>query len=427
MQDTSLPAPVKAGPQAFLFVIVAVAIDMLAFGIIIPVLPQLIRELKGIPAEEATLWIGALGATYAVMNFLFGALLGALSDRFGRRPVLLASIATLALDFLIMGFAGSIWLLFLGRALSGISGATYSTANAYIADVTEPAQRGKAFGMIGAAFGFGFVFGPVLGGFLGEFDPRAPFFAAAGLAALNFLYGIFVLPESLPAADRRGFNPARANPFGAFRHFAKLPQVSWFLMASGLFALGHTVFPSTWSVHGEIRYDWTPQQIGLSLGAVGVGAALVQAVLIGPILKRFGTVNTALMGYACMCLALTGYALAGAPWLAYMMIPLGALSGVIGPSVNTLMANVTPRNAQGELQAAQSSLMSLSMIFGPLLMSGILHQFTHKGAAVHFGGAAFVLAAVLTALAVVPFLRGVAANAATLANADPAQGKTAPH
>ena len=247
-----------------MFVIITVAIDMLAFGLIIPVVPTLVQELGNISAERATLYIGGLGTTYAFMNFLFGPMLGALSDRFGRRPVLLASIATLSIDFLIMGFANSIWLLFLGRALSGISGATYSTANAYIADVTEPENRGKAFGMVGAAFGFGFIFGPVMGGILGEFDPRAPFFAAAALALLNFCYGFFVLPESLEEEHRRPFVPSRSNPFGAVKHFSKLPHVSWFLVSAGVFFLAHTVYPSTWPIHGEIRYDWSPKEIGLA-------------------------------------------------------------------------------------------------------------------------------------------------------------------
>ena len=270
---TDSAPPRKHGKNAFFFVIVTVALDMLAFGLIIPVIPALIRELAHVTSEQATLWLGPLAATYAVMNFLFGPVMGALSDKFGRRPVLLASISTLALDFLIMGFAHNIWLLFLGRALSGISGATYSTANAYIADVTTSQDRGRAFGMIGAAFGFGFVFGPVIGGFLGEIDPRAPFFAGAGLALINFLYGLIVLPESLAPENRRTFDIRRANPLGAVKHFSKLPHVGWFLIAAGIFMLAHTVFPSTWNVYSEIRYDWTPKEIGFSLGLVGVGAA----------------------------------------------------------------------------------------------------------------------------------------------------------
>ncbi|MDX1292615.1 MAG: TCR/Tet family MFS transporter [Hyphomonas sp.] len=406
----SAPSTAHHGKNAFMFVIITVAIDMLAFGLIIPVIPTLVQELGDISAERATLYIGALGTTYAFMNFLFGPLLGSVSDRFGRRPVLLASIATLALDFLIMGFANSIWLLFLGRALSGISGATYSTANAYIADVTEPANRGKAFGMVGAAFGFGFIFGPVMGGFLGDIDARAPFFAAAALALLNFAYGSFVLPESLDREHRRPFVLARANPFGAVKHFSKLPHVSWFLVAAGTFFLAHTVYPSTWSVHGEIRYDWSPKQIGLSLGLVGLGAAIVQAGLIGIVLKRLGAVRTAFYGIIINAVALCLYAFAGAGWVVYLIIPIGALGGVASPTLNSLMSTVTPRNAQGELQGASASLNSFAMIFGPLIMSGALFYFTEPGKPFHFPGAAYLLAAGLTALAIIPFLRGVQAN-----------------
>lgn len=411
MLPMTQPATARAhGKNAFFFVIVTVALDMLAFGLIIPVIPALIRELAHVSSEGATLWLGPLAATYAVMNFLFGPVMGALSDRFGRRPVLLASVATLIIDFLIMGLAHTIWLLFLGRALSGISGATYSTANAYIADVTEPQDRGRAFGMIGAAFGFGFVFGPVIGGFLGEIDPRAPFFAGAGLAMVNFLYGLFVLPESHAPEHRRLFDFRRANPLGAARHFSKLPKVRWFLLGAGIFMLAHTVFPSTWNVYGEIRYNWTPKEIGFSLGLVGIGAAVVQAGLMGAILKRLGTVRTALFGQTVNVLGLTAFAFAVQPWMAYVIIPLSSLGGVAGPSVNSLMSSVTPKDAQGELQGANSSLNAMAMIIGPLTMNGVLFSFTREGAPVHFAGAAFLLAAVLTALSMLPFLRGVAAN-----------------
>jgi MFS transporter, DHA1 family, tetracycline resistance protein len=406
----SAPPTARHGKNAFMFVIITVAIDMLAFGLIIPVIPTLVQDLGNISAERATLYIGGLGATYAFMNFLFGPVLGSLSDRFGRRPILLASIATLSIDFLIMGFANSVWLLFLGRALSGVSGATTSTANAYIADVTEPANRGKAFGMVGAAFGFGFIFGPVMGGFLGDFDARAPFFAAAALAMLNFAYGFFVLPESLDTEHRRPFVLGRANPFGAVKHFSKLPHVSWFLMAAGIFFLAHTVYPSTWSVHGEIRYDWSPKEIGLSLGMVGLGAAVVQAGLIGMVLNRFGAVRTALYGIIINAAALFLYAFAGTGWVVYLIIPVGALGGVASPTLNSLMSTVTPRNAQGELQGASASLNSFAMIFGPLVMSGALFYFTEAGTPFRFPGAAFLLAGVLTALAIIPFLRGVQAN-----------------
>ena len=395
------------GKNAFFFVIVTVALDMLAFGLIVPVMPALIGNMMNIEAAEAAAWGGAIMAVYALMNFIFGPLLGGLSDRFGRRPILLASISTLAIDFLIMGFAHTIWLLFFGRALAGISGATISTANAYIADTTTPEDRGRAFGMIGAAFGFGFVFGPVLGGFIGKIDPRAPFFVAAGLAACNFLYGWFVLPESLSQKNRRRFDWKRANPLGAFEHFRKLPKVGLMLVALGLFALAHTVFPSTWSYHGEARYGWSTDEIGLSLGLVGIGAAVVQAGLMGLFLKKMGAVRTALFGLFVSMVCLTGFAYAGAPWMVYAIIPLSSFAGLVGPAFNSIMSNQTSADAQGELQGAVASVQALAMIFSPLIMTQTFQRYATTDAPIYFPGAAFLLAAILTALAIVPFLVSV--------------------
>ena len=409
----------ELGKNAFAFVLVTVTLDMIGFGLIVPVMPALLKELSGLTAEEAVVWGGALTATYAVMNFLAGPTLGNLSDRFGRRPVLLASIGTLAIDFLIMGFAGTLAILFIGRALAGISSATFSTANAYIADVTTPEDRGRAFGMIGAAFGIGFIVGPALGGLLGEvFGTRAPFFAAAGLAALNFAYGLFVLPESLKPENRRPFDWRRANPFGAFAHFAKVPQVAWFLAAVGLFALAHSVYPSTWNFHGEIRYDWTEGEIGLSLALVGVGAAVVQAGLMGRIISALGPIRTAALGIVVNVAALFGFALAGAPWMAYAIIPISALGGITGPAINMIMSNLTPANAQGELQGAAASLQALAMIFSPIMMTQTLHHFSKDDAAVYFPGAAFLLAAILTAACALPFWLGVRANRTQIATID---------
>ncbi len=410
-------APAGPAPQAFLFVIVTVALDMLAFGLVVPVIPSLVQQLTGVPPEHATLWIGGLAATFAVFNFFAQPVLGALSDRFGRRPVLLGSLAMLGIDMLIMGFAGAIWILFLGRALAGIAGATISTANAYIADTTDPADRARAFGKIGAAFGFGFVFGPVLGGLLGEIDVRAPFFAAAALCGLNVLYGLFVLPESLKPEERRPFSLARANPFGAARHFAKLPQVSWLLVAGGIFFFAHIIYPATWSVYTEIRYGWSPFEIGLSLGLVGLGASLVQAFLMGPVLARLGPVRTAYAGLCIHIACMIAFAFAALPWMIYLIIPFNALGGVATPALNSLMSIVTPRNAQGELNGAIASLNALGMIFSPLVMHGTIYLFTHPSNPVYFPGAAFLLAAGLVALALVPFWRGVAANQAALAAA----------
>ncbi|MEO0818311.1 MAG: TCR/Tet family MFS transporter [Pseudomonadota bacterium] len=402
--------PATGGNQAFFFVIVCVTLDMLAFGMIVPVMPDLLMELTGFPGEEAVAWAGPLTATFAIVNFIAMPTIGGLSDRFGRRPVLLASIATLAVDFLIMGFASSLWMLFLGRALSGASSATLSTANAYIADTTTPEQRGRAFGMMGAAFGIGFVLGPAFGGLLGMIDPRAPFFAAAAVAFANFLYGWFVLPESLKPEKRRAFELPRANPFGAFRHFARLPKVSWFLIGGGIYALAHSVYPSTWSFHGEIRYDWDSGEIGLSLAFVGVTSALVQWFLMDPILKRFGLVRTALSGYAINIIGMTAYTFAFAPWMVYPIIAFTALAGVTTPAMNTIMSNLTPDDAQGELHAASASLNALAISIAPILLTQTLYYFSSGVAPVYFPGAAFLLAAVLVVCALVPILVGFGAN-----------------
>ena len=410
------PAIRKHGKNAFLFVIVCVAMDMIGFGIIIPVMPSLLSELTGQPASETVVIGGYLMATYGILNFAAMPAIGSLSDRFGRRPILLVSIATLGLDFIIMGLADSVWLLFIGRAMTGLSAATFSTANAYIADVTEPEERGKAFGMIGAAFGIGFILGPVIGGFLGAIDTRLPFFGATVLSALNFLYGFFVLPESLKKEDRRTFDIRRANPFGAVKHFSRVPKVGWFIVAFGIFQFAHSVFPSTWNFYSEIRYGWSEAQIGLSLAAVGLGSALVQVFLIGPSIKRFGPVRTALSGILVMIFSLTLYTFAVEGWMIYAIIPLSAFGGVFGPSLNQIMSGLTPRNAQGELQGATASLNAFSIIFAPLLMTQTLHAFSADSAPVYLPGAAFLLAAILTAVSLIPFFLGVRANREAVAD-----------
>lgn len=391
---------------ALAFILVTVAIDAIGFGLIIPVLPSLLKELLGTSAAEAAPWGGFLAFTYAAMTFLFGPMLGNLSDRFGRRPVLLISLATLGVDYLLMGFAHSIWLLVLGRLLSGISGASSATARAYIADITPAKDRAKAFGLVGAAIGFGFVFGPAIGGILGHVNPRAPFFAAAALAFINVLYGLFILPESLPEEHRRPFHMARAHPFGAFRQFAKFPKVKWLLLAVGLFHFAHFVYPATWNFHADARYHWGSKEIGWSLMAVGMGFTIVQGVLIGPILQRLGSAKTAVFGLACNVVAFVGFAFATQGWLIYAWIPVAALGAVGGPAVNALMSARVPPNSQGELQGALSSLQSLASMTSPIVMTQVFSHFVSSAAA-PFYGAAFLLASVLTLVSLVPLQLGL--------------------
>lgn len=403
---SSAPAR-RGGRNAFFFILVTVFIDMMAFAVIMPSMPDLMSELTGLPKADVAPWGGYITTVYAVMNFIFQPILGGLSDRFGRRPVLLISMGTLAIDFLIMGFAHSIWLLFLGRFLSGLSGATHSTAAAYIADTTEPHERGRAYGMLGAAFGLGFILGPAIGGALGQIDPRAPFFAAAGLAAINFIYGLFVLPESLAKEDRRRFDWKRANALGAFRHFSKLPHIAWFILAVGLFNFAHWVYPATFNYYGAVRYGWDAGMIGLSLGAVGVGSAIVSAGLVGPTIKRHGATRTVIFGFLVSIVAFFAYAVASEGWMVFVIIPFAALGGLLSPALNQIMTSRVARNAQGELQGAIASVQALSNMFSPIVMTQTLFYFTHSDAPVIFPGAAFVLAGLVTIISMIPLIIGL--------------------
>ena len=425
----AMPGGKIHGKNAFFFIIVTVFIDMMAFAVIMPSMPFLMAELlngkdvllhakelatagdrsllEGMLSDAAP-WGGYITTVYAIMNFLSAPILGGLSDRFGRRPVLLLSIGTLAIDFVIMGLAHSVWLLFLGRMLAGISGATHSTAAAYIADVTEPNRRAQAFGMLGAAFGLGFILGPAIGGFLGQYDPRLPFFASAGLAFINFCYGLFVLPESLDREHRRKFDWKRANAFGTFKHLLRVPYLAWFMLALGLFNFAHWVYPATFNYFAGVRYGWNEGMIGIALVVVGIGSAVVQGGLTGPAIKRFGPTKTAVFGFIICVVTFAAYAAATQPWMVFVIIPFGALAGVLGPSMNQIMSVRTPRNAQGELQGAIASVQSLTNIFAPLALTQTFHYFTAPGASIFFPGAAFALASVICAISLLPLMRGLA-------------------
>lgn len=419
---TKAPATQKHGKNAFFFVIVSVVLNMISFGIIMPVMPDLLVEVTGKNVDQIAIQSGLLAATFAVANFLAMPVLGGLSDAYGRRPVLLASIFMLGIDLIIMGLAPTLAVLFFGRFLGGMFSATYSVANAYIADVTEPEERGRAFGMMGAAFGFGFILGPVFGGLLGGIDTRLPFFVAAGIAGINFAYGLFVLPESLAPENRRPFTLARANPFGAFKHFVKLPKVGWFIVAIGLYHMAHMIYPATWHLHGAVRYGWDSVMIGFSLGVVGLGSAISQALLTGYLIKRLGAMKAAFWGLSMNVVALTLFAFAGAPWMAFAIIGVSALGGVAMPAIQTITSTLTPKNEQGELQGAQSSIQAFSMMFSPILMTSVLSAFSERDASyyvTYFPGAAFLLAAGITLLAMIPFLIGVRMNRKAIIEADP--------
>lgn len=393
------------GKHALLFIFLTVLIDTIGFGIILPVMPQLIMELTGQGVDHATLLAGFLLTTYALLQFGCGPIMGNLSDRFGRRPVLLASLAAFAFDYLLMGFAPSVGWLFVGRAVAGIAGAVYSPANAYIADITPADKRAGAFGFMGAAFGLGFIVGPAIGGVLGELGPRAPFFAAAALAALNFTYGSFVLPESLPRAQRRKFDWTRANPLGTLGALRRYPNV--IAIAGGVFLwqLGHQVYPSTWAFFAKIRFDWSEASIGASLAFVGILMAFTQGFLTGRIVPKIGEHRAVLLGVGSGIAGMLMLAFADRSWMAYAAMAAGALQGLAYPSMNAIMSKQVAADQQGELQGGVASMMSLSTIIGPVLMTQTLGRFSAPDAPIYFPGAAFLLASALATCALLVVLR----------------------
>lgn len=404
------------GKHALAFIFLTTLIDTIGFGIIMPVMPQLIVTLTGEALSRATIIAGWLLATYAVLQFVCGPIMGNLSDRFGRRPVLLASLAAFAIDYMLMGFAPSIGWLFVGRAIAGLAGAVYSPAMAYIADVSPPEKRAQSFGLMGAAFGVGFIVGPLIGGLLGEYGPRAPFFAAAALAAINFCYGLFVLPESLPKDRRRKFEWARANPVGALLVLRRNPAVIVLVGAVFLWQLGHQVYPSTWSFFAKIKFDWSEAMIGASLAFVGVLMAFTQGFLTGRIVPRIGEQRAMIVGIVSGAASMLMLAFAPNSLWAYIAMAAGMLQGLAYPSMNAILSKRMPPDQQGELQGAMASMMSLSTIAGPLLMTQTLGYFTAPGGAFYFPGAAFLLASALAVTALVIALR---AGAATTASALP--------
>ena len=395
------------GQRATVFVFVTVLIDAMGIGIILPVMPDLIRELTDLTLGGAALWGGYLSFIYALMQFAAGPTLGNLSDRFGRRPVLLLSLFALAVDYLIMGFAPALWLLFVGRALAGIAGATYATANAFIADISPPHQRAQNFGLLGAGFGVGLVAGPLIGGLAGELGTRAPFFAAAALAFANLAYGALVLPESLAPESRRRFDWRRANPLGAARQIAGMPAVAWFFLAMFLFDLAHHVYPAIWSFYAKEAFAWSNAEVGLSLAFVGACFAVTQGWLIRFILPRLGEAGTAFWGLVVSIAGLVCFGVITQGWMVYVLIFLTALGAVVTPAMTGLMSSRVPGNAQGELQGALASVLGVALIISPVMMTQTFGYFTGATAPIYLPGAPFLGAAALMALALVPFSMGV--------------------
>ena len=375
--------------------LITVALDSTGLGIIIPVTPELIMELTGEGVSAAAVYGGWLLFLYAFMQFFCAPLIGNLSDRFGRRVVLLASLFAFGLDYLLMGFAPNLMWLFVGRMLAGICGATHSTANAYVADVSDPEVRAQNFGLLGAAWGLGFIIGPVIGGLLGSAGPRAPFFMAAGLAFANMVYGFLVLPESLPPANRRPFSWRRANPLGAVLHMRRYPLVMGLIAALLLYQIAHDANPSTWTFYTMKKFGWNERDIGYSLGFVGVMIALVQGGLIRRVIPRLGERRAVLVGLALAALGFTGFAFSSSGWMMYAFIVPFSMGGLAIPSLRGLMSKNVPADEQGELQGATTSLVSLTAIVAPLLMTQLFGYFTAEEAPFQFPGVAFFAAGVL--------------------------------
>jgi len=389
--------------RALAFIFVTVLIDMIGFGIIIPVMPALIVELTGETLGNAAIWGGRLLVVYAAMQFFFAPIVGNLSDRFGRRPVLIASLVVFGIDYGIMGFAPTLAWLFLGRLLAGIAGASHTSANAYIADVSAPKDRSKNFGLIGAAFGLGFVLGPVIGGLLGEYGSRIPFYAAGALALANATYGFFVLPETLAADQRRPFSLRRANPIGALSEMRRYPIVISLFTVLFLYQIAHDANPSTWSYYTTEKFGWSSREIGFSLGVVGLLFALVQGLLIRAVIPRIGETRAVTAGFVAMAIGFAGFAFSTEGWMLYLFLVPFSLAGLANPAMRGILSNQVPPNAQGELSGAIASVVSITAIVAPWLMTELFGTFAAKDAPIYFPGAPFLTASVLMILALAWF------------------------
>ena len=399
------PLPTSDVPRrraALTFIFVTVMIDMLAFGIIIPVLPHLIVDLIGGSITKAAVWSGGFGALFMLMQFVFSPVQGALSDRYGRRSVILISSFGLGIDFVVMAIAPSLWLLFVGRAISGVCAASFSTANAYIADITPKEKRAAAFGTLGAAFGIGFIIGPALGGFLGHLSIRLPFWIAGVLSLVNFGYGLFVLPESLPKEKRSAaFEWRQANPLGALLLLRRYPQVFGLATVFFLISLAQFSLNSTYVLYTDYRYGWGPQAVGYTLALVGLCSGLVQAVLVRRLMPTFGE-RRLIVGGLLLCIVGYGFfGFAPVAWIFLAGIPFLCLGGLAGPPAQAMMTQQVDPHEQGRLQGALTSLASLAGIFGPALFANTFALFISDHAPVNLPGAAFVLSAVLLLAAAV--------------------------
>lgn len=395
-------------------------LDSMGIGLIIPVMPDLIREVNGGTIAAAALWGGVLSTSFAVMQFVFGPVLGGVSDRFGRRPVLLVSLVVMSLDYLVMAVAGTIWLLLAGRIVGGITAATQATAAAYMADISAPEKKAANFGLIGAAFGLGFVIGPLMGGLLAEYGTRAPFYAAAVLAALNAAFGWLVLTETVTDRIRRPFSWARANPLGTLRTLRALPGLGPLLLVFFLYQLAFIVYPAIWSYFGQERFGWSPAMIGLSLALFGIMLAIVQGGLMPLVLRVLGERGAVIYGHGFDVVAFLALAFVTSGTIALILTPLAALAGVITPALQGIMSKAVGDDQQGELQGALTSISAFAMILSPMVMTSVFAAFSREGASIYLPGAPFILSAVLILIGLTVFVRAGNVRASSGVSGTPA-------
>ena len=386
-------------PAALAFIFVTILIDVIGIGVIIPVLPALIEQLTGEGVSQASRYAGWLSFAYAAAQFFFAPVMGGLSDRYGRRPVLLASLLGLGCDYIFLALAPSLAWLFVGRVIAGITGASFTTATAYIADVSTPEKRAQNFGLVGAAFGLGFIIGPVLGGLFAHFGPRVPFVVAAALSLCNFLYGFFVVPESLAVEQRRPFEWARANAVASLVRLGQYPKILGLVVALVLLYLAGSATQSVWTFYTILKFKWDEGMIGWSLGAVGLGALIVQGGLVRVLLPKLGTARATLLGLAFYMVGFVLFAFASQGWMMFAVTAVYALGGLAGPALQGSISGQVPPNEQGELQGALTSLISATGVVGPLFMTSLFAYFTRPRAPLYFPGMPFLVGAGLTGLA----------------------------
>lgn len=395
---------------AIIFIFFTMLIDIIGIGIVIPVLPELVQGFVGGDVKnrtsEAAFWYGILACSYSITQFFFAPIIGALSDRFGRRPILLLAMLGLAVDYVVQANATTLAWLFFGRIFAGVMGASFTTANAYIADISNDDNRARNFGMLGAAFGLGFTIGPALGGWLGSISLQLPFWVAAGLALLNLCYGIFVLPESLKPENRSPFTLAKLNPFASFLRMRAYPIVAGLAVALCFVSLAQRGLENVWVLHGKMRYGWGTLQSGMVLGLVGITAIFVQGGMVRPVVKRIGARKAVLFGICVAVLAFMGYAFASQGWMVYCVIIFGSLGGVAQPAVQSIVAKAVDPSEQGLMQGAITSLRSVTNIFAPLIFTtGLFHYFTSDDAPFEFPGMPFVFGGICQIIALIVAVR----------------------